>query len=197
MSHQLNTYTCATAEEMIGIVSTAAREGEGGLKAALEALPVPVYLTDADGWVTFSNRACNDFAGRVPVPGQDRWCISWRLYTEQGVPLPHDQCPLAQTIRDRREVRGVIAVAERPDGSRVLFTPYPSPLLDDAGRLIGAVNILIDVTDERQAASLKAQAIRCRRLAQSVSDSRTVNTLLGMAAEYEEKARALQPLVDA
>ena len=96
-------------------------------------------------------------------------------------------------IREQREIRGVVAFAERPDGSRVMFTPYPTLIRDNSGRLVGAVNLLIDVTDERQSASLKAQAQRCRRLAQSVTDSRTVSTLLGMATEYEDKARALQP----
>ena len=88
-------------------------------------------------------------------------------------------------------MRDVIAVAERPDGTKVIFAPYPTPLLDAAGTVIGAVNILIDVTDERQAGELRAQAIRCRRLARSMTDQRTLDTLLLMAGEYEEKARSL------
>ncbi|HET9427033.1 MAG TPA: PAS domain-containing protein [Allosphingosinicella sp.] len=178
---------------MIRLASAALVKGEHALRNAIETLPAPIYLTDADGWITFFNRACIDFAGRTPVPGEDRWCVTWRLYTEKGAPLPHDHCPMAVAIKEQREIRGCIALAERPDGSRVMFTPYPTLIRDDEGRLIGAVNILIDVTDERQSASLKAQASRCRRLAQSVSDARTVSTLLGMAAEFDEKARSLHP----
>ena len=178
---------------MIRFAAAAAAEGDRALQDAIETLPAPIYLTDADCWVTFFNRACVDFAGRTPVAGQDRWCVTWRLYTEKGAPLPHDCCPMAMAIREQREIRGVVAFAERPDGSRVMFTPYPTLIRDNSGRLVGAVNLLIDVTDERQSASLKAQAQRCRRLAQSVTDSRTVSTLLGMATEYEDKARALQP----
>ena len=59
------------------------------------------------------------------------------------------------------------------------------------GDIAGAVNILIDVTDHRQAGALKAQAMRCRRLAQSLTDQRAVDTLLLMAAEYDDKAGAL------
>lgn len=184
-------------DDMIRLASAALAAGDAHLQNAIESMPVPIYVTDADGWVTFFNRACIDFAGRTPIPGQDRWCVTWRLYTEQGAPLAHEQCPMAVAIIEDRAIRGVIALAERPDGSRVMFTPYPTPIHDDSGRLIGAVNLLVDVTDERQSASLKTQALRCRRLAQSVSDSRTVTTLLGMAAEYEEKARALQPCIPA
>jgi PAS domain-containing protein len=43
------------------------------------------------------------------------------------------------------------AVAERPDGTRVHFIPYPTPLYDASGTLIGAVNMLIDISDRRRA----------------------------------------------
>lgn len=169
----------------------AARLGESELQRALADEPAPIYVTGADGVVTFFNEACIDFAGRTPVPGEDRWCVTWRLYSESGVPLPHDQCPMAVAVRERRPVRGVTAVAERPDGSRVVFTPFPTPIYDSDSAFIGAVNILIDVTDERQAGALRAQAARCRRLAHSVTDVRTVETLMTMASEYDDEARGL------
>jgi PAS domain S-box-containing protein len=43
------------------------------------------------------------------------------------------------------------AVAERPDGTRVPFLAYPTPLWDDAGTLTGAVNTLIDITERKEA----------------------------------------------
>jgi len=183
--------SCATPDELADLTVAAVRDGADGLQAMLDDLPAPIYLTDVDGWVTFFNRACVDFAGRTPVPGQDRWCVTWRLYTEGGAFLPHECCPTAEALRDRRPVRGAIAVAERPDGSRVMFMPHPSPITDSDGTLVGAVSILIDVTDRRQAAALKAQASRCRRLAQALTDRRTVKTLTLMAKDYEDKAREL------
>ena len=79
-------------------------------------------------------------------------------------------------------MRGAVALAERPDGTRVMFTPYPTPLIDEDGDIAGAVNILIDVTDHRQAGALRAQAMRCRRLALSLTDQQAIDTLLLMAA---------------
>lgn len=180
----------ATPEAIAGEVARAHGQPDR-LQALLDAQPMPIYLTDADGWVTYFNRACTDFAGRTPQPGQDRWCVTWRLHSESGAYLPHEECPMAVALRERRKVRGVVAAAERPDGTRVLFTPFPTPIVDDDGELAGAVNILIDITDQRQASALKAQAQRCRRLAQSVSDARTVETLHLMAADYDEKAESL------
>ena len=65
------------------------------------------------------------------------------------------------------------------------------PIGED-GQMVGAVNILIDVTDRRQAGALRAQAMRCRRLAQSLTDQQAVNTLLLMASEYDAKAETLR-----
>ena len=106
----------------------------------LDALPVAIYTTDAAGRITFYNQAAADLAGRRPELGKDEWCVTWRLYWPDGTPMRHEQCPMAVAIREDREVRGERAVAERPDGGRVPFMPYPTPLRDEAGRVVGAVN---------------------------------------------------------
>jgi hypothetical protein len=64
-------------------------------------------------------------------------------------------------------------------------------VLGEGGELLGAVNMLIDVTDSRQAEFLRSQARRCRRLAASVGDTQTAETLNLMAEEYDDKARLL------
>ncbi len=181
----------ATPDEMLSAALQAVRNGEESTRELLDRLPAPVYTTDAEGRITYFNSACIDFAGRTPEVGRDSWCVTWKLYTEDGAFLPHDQCPMAVAIKEKKAVRGVSAVAERPDGSRVTFCPYPTPLLDEHGEVIGAVNMLIDVTDRKQAKHLRSQAIRCRRLASSVNDPQTINTLTAMAAEFEEQALAL------
>jgi PAS domain S-box-containing protein len=116
----------------------------------LQALPAAIYTTDASGRVTFFNQACIDFAGRVPKIG-DMWCVSWKLFHPDGSPLSHEDCPMAIALRENRPVRNMEAIAERPDGSRICFMPYPTPLRDAAGRLIGAVNMLVDITMRKQA----------------------------------------------
>jgi PAS domain-containing protein len=111
----------------------------------MEALPVAVYATDAAGRITFYNGAAATLWGRHPVLGKDRWCGSWRMYLPDGTPLPHDCCPMAVAIKERRAVRNVAAVAERPDGTRVPFMPFATPLQDASGTLTGAVNVLVEI----------------------------------------------------
>jgi PAS domain S-box-containing protein len=83
--------------------------------------------------------------------GQDRWCVTWRLYWPDGTWLPHDQCPMAIALKENRPVRGVEAVAERPDGTRIAFMPFPTPLHDTSGVLVGGVNMLLDITQRQRA----------------------------------------------
>ena len=168
-----------------------ALNGTGSHPSVLDQLPVPVYVTDAEGAVTYWNRACVEFAGREPELGKDRWCVTWQLYTMTGEPLPHDQCPMAEAIRQRRPIREAVAIAERPDGTRRAFTPYPTPLFAADGTLRGAVNVLIDVTDEQNEA-LAEQAGRCRRLADAMYDRHTSTVLGEMARRYERTAADLR-----
>ncbi len=123
----------------------------------LEALPAAIYTTGTCGCVTFYNQVAVGMWGGCPELGSDRWCGSWRLYWPDGRPLPHDQCAVA--LRENRPVRGVEAVLERPDGTRIPFIPYPTPLRDASGAVVGAVNMLVDITprkqvEERELASL-------------------------------------------
>jgi len=124
----------------------------GDIKPAqiLDALPVAVYATDAEGRVTYFNQAAADLWGCEPALGRTHWCGSFKLFWPDGTPLPHDECPMAIALKTRKPVRGVEAVAERPDGKRVPFAPYPTPLFDSSGTLIGAVNMLIDISDRKK-----------------------------------------------
>ena len=119
--------------------------------AILQSLPVAVYTTDAAGRITFYNEAAAQLWGMRPELGKSEFCGTWKMYWPDGTPLPHDQCPMALTLKEKRPIRGMEAIAERPDGTRVWFIPYPSPLFDASGTLIGAVNTLVDITQRHQA----------------------------------------------
>ena len=182
--------SAANPEDMILTALAVLETGHDELLAALDEINAPLYVTDAEGVITYYTPACIAFAGRTPEVRSDRWCVTWKLFTRAGEFLPHDQCPMATALKERRAIRGLTAVAERPDGTRVVFMPYPTPILKD-GRLLGAVNILVDITDASHAQELWIQADKARRLARTVLDPGTADTLERLAEEYEMKARAL------
>jgi PAS domain S-box-containing protein len=127
------------------------RESEQRLQDLLAAVPAAIYTTDAEGRITYFNDAAVDLAGRTPTLGSDEWCVTWKLYNPDGTPLPHDQCPMAIALREGRPIRNAEAVAERPDGTRVPFIPFPTPLRDASGKVVGAINMLVDISERRQA----------------------------------------------
>jgi PAS domain S-box-containing protein len=117
----------------------------------VEALPVAIYTTDAEGRLTYFNAAAAKLSGRVPELGTDRWCIAWKMFLPDGTPLPHDQCPMAIALKGGEVPTGIECIAERPDGTRFWFTPCPAVLRDAEGRISGGIDLLVDITDRKNA----------------------------------------------
>jgi PAS domain S-box-containing protein len=156
----------------------------------LNALPGAIYTTDAAGRITFFNQAAVDFSGRVPEIGSDHWCVTWRLYWPDGRPMAHDECPMAKALKEDRPIRGGEAIAERPDGKRVPFMAYPTPLHDASGKLVGAVNMLVDLTSHKE--SEEAQRRLNEMLEQRVeARTRDLTEALTQLRESERRFRLL------
>ena len=151
----------------------------------LDALPVAVYTTDAQGRITYYNQAAEDLWGHRPKIGSDQWCGSWRLFWPDGRLLPHDECPMAVTLKEGHPVRGVEAIAERPDGTRVPFLPYPTPLRDATGQLVGAINLLVDLTERRRA---EVELAQLAAIVASSDDAIISKTLEGRVTSWNEGA---------
>lgn len=117
----------------------------------LQALPAAIYVTDAAGRITFYNEAAAELWGERPELGKGEFSNSWKLLSPDGTALPHDQRPIALALKNRQPSAGIEAIAERTDGTRILFLAYPTPLFDQSGAITGAVNMLVDITERRRA----------------------------------------------
>jgi PAS domain S-box-containing protein len=154
----------------------------------LDALPCAIYTTDSAGRITYFNRAAAELWGIEPEIGKSEYCGSWRLYWPDGRPLPHDQCPMAIALKEKRPNRGMEAVAERPDGIRVPFIAFPTPLYDIAGEMTGAVNMLVDITD-RKRAEIASQ--RLVAIVESSDDAIVSKDLNGIITSWNAGAERL------
>ena len=172
------------------------RDSERRLQDLIAAIPAAIYTTDAQGRVTYYNEAAVEMAGRTPVIGSDEWWVTWKLFRPDGTPLPHDECPMAIALKEGRPVRGAEAVAERPDGTRVPFIPYPTPLRDAAGNVVGAINMLVDVSERKQAET--QQRILLNELNHRVKNNmQMLQSLLYSSAKQTKSAEAKQVLAEA
>jgi len=131
------------AEEMV-------RESERRFREMIDALPAAVFTTDAQGGITHFNPACIELCGRVPKRGTDHWCISWKLYNAEGAPIEHDECPMAIAFKEGRSIGPTEMIVERPDGLRIWVTTYPALLRNAEKRIVGGINILVDISERKR-----------------------------------------------
>jgi PAS domain S-box-containing protein len=159
----------------------ALRERERRFRELLDALPAAVYTTDALGRLTYYNEAAVALWGHRPTLGSSEWCGSWKLFWADGMPLAHADCPMAIALKEDRPVQGMEAACDRPDGTRVPFIPYPTPLHDETGQLVGAVNMLIDITERKR--TEEQQSLLVRELHHRVKNTlATVQAIVGSTA---------------
>lgn len=158
----------------------------------IDAIDVPVYITDAEGRVVHYNEAAVRLWGRRPEVGTDKWGGALPLFYPGGQPMPHDASPMAIALRDDRKVRGQAVMLQRRDGTRLTFMPMPTPLHDATGELIGAVNVLVDVSEHTQAEAARMREVRqdlARRLLEEQAVSQ-VSALLRTALDLQTVCEA-------
>ena len=127
-------------------------------KQVVSNLPVAVYTTDAEGRLTLYNETAAELWGRYPIIGKDLWCGSYKIFRPDGSEMRLDEAPMWITLKTGEPVRGQEIIVERPDGQRRNILPYPTPIRDIHGKITGAVNMLLDVT-ERNLAQLVTQRL--------------------------------------
>jgi PAS domain S-box-containing protein len=172
------------------------RDSERQLQELIAAIPAAIYTTDAQGNITYYNQAAAELAGRPPTIGSDEWCVTWKLYHPNGAPLPYDQCPMAIALKEGRAIRNAELVAERPDGTRVPFIPYPTPLRDAAGKVIGAINMLVDISERKHAET--QQRVLLNELNHRVKNNmQMLQILLEAGAQRAESSEAREVLEEA
>src|SRR5215475_12972743 len=147
----------------------ALKEGRDRFRRLLGALPAAVHTTDTSGRITYCNKAAVEMWGLSPELGKDKCSDLGRLYYPDGTLMPVDLCPTKLCLTEGRAIPGREALFERPDGRRVPIMPYPAPLLDESGAVVGVISMKLDITERKKAeaalADRNAQLALARKVA--------------------------------
>lgn len=136
-------------------------------QTAFESLAEPVWVMDADCRIQRCNRAAQRFLGNHLV-GRHCWEIAHG--TQKRIP----ECPFSIMCRT-----GYREAADLPVGKR-WFNCTVDPLFDASGKIAGALHVLWDVTDRRQAerSLQKAKTTLERRVVERTAELEKANQLL-------------------
>ena len=125
-------------------------QSERAYRQLVDSLPVAVYTTDTSGRVTLFNEAAVALWGQPP-DALNLYSNPMRLLDLEGREIPVAQRPTARVLAENRGILGAEYVLERADATRRHVLAYPHPIRSEDGTLTGAVSLILDVTELRQA----------------------------------------------
>ncbi len=116
----------------------------------IQHLPQAVYTCDENGYIQSYNKASVTLWGREPQAGKEKWCGSQKLFYADGSHIPHENSPMALTIRQKRTYEAAEVILQQYSGEQRSIIMHVAPLFDNDGKLSGAVNMMMDVTEKKR-----------------------------------------------
>ena len=156
----------------------------------LDALPAAAYACDAEGLITYFNQRAADLWGREPKLNEptEHFCGSIRLFSPDGDPIEHNECWMALAVQEDRAYDDLDIVIQRPDGSRVFGVAHAHPLHDESGVLIGAVNVVVDVSERKRGEEAQGRLVA---IVESADDAIIGKDLNGVITDWNSGAERL------
>lgn len=114
-----------------------------------ESIPVGVYSCDKDGYINFYNPVAVKLWGYTPDITNEkiRYCACKKIWLADGTLITPENSPMAEAVRNGKAFRNIEAIIEKPDGTKFHASINIDPLFDKDGAIIGAVNVIQDISD--------------------------------------------------
>ncbi|MDB5147811.1 MAG: domain S-box protein [Mucilaginibacter sp.] len=154
----------------------------------LEDLPVAVYTCDKDGYIISFNKAAAKLWGKTPEANKDRWHVNWEIFNVDGVPLKPEEAPMGRVLKYGKAVKQQEILIKRPNGNTSYILSNPKPLFNENGELTGAVNTLIDITEQKNAETKQGMLAS---IIESSEDAIVSKNLNGIITSWNEAAQRL------
>lgn len=155
-------------------------------------LPQAVYTCDKNGYIQAYNKAAAALWGREPLLSKEKWCGSQKLFYADGTQLLPEDSPMALTIKQKKALNHAEIIIQQPNGNRRLVIMHTAPLLNDEGQLNGAINTLVDITEEKNNEALAAfNEDKYKTLVEQASEAIFIADTNGNLLEVNEQASVM------
>jgi PAS domain S-box-containing protein len=131
---------------------------EDWLPQLVEALPVGVFILDADGVAVYSNALARSLLGKQITDGEraenlrDRYSV---FIAGTNIPYPTSRMPIVRALHGERVSVDDMEVDR--DGMRVSLEVTATPIFDEEHRVAFAVAVFQDITPRRIEQALRAK----------------------------------------
>jgi PAS domain S-box-containing protein len=98
--------------------------------------------------------------GRTPNrdDAEENFCGAFKIYDVDGQLVNFACSAMAEVLRSGQPQLNREAIIKRPDGSQVRVLANIEPLRDEQGKLVGAVDVFHDISDQNQSAAVKQES---------------------------------------
>jgi PAS domain S-box-containing protein len=135
-------------------LASVAQRRAAELEATVESIVDAVFVCDAEGNIVRSNAVGMALLGRRPgeaLGALADYLRALELRSIDGHPLPVDDLAITRALRHGEVVRGREETGTQPGtGNRIDLYVSAAPLHDEAGAIVGAVEVATDITGLRQ-----------------------------------------------
>jgi len=169
----------------------ALRRSEERYRTLFDFVPIAVYTCDANGVIREYNKRAVELWGQEPGKNGEtpKFCGSYKIFHPDGRSMPHEKSPMARALRGGKlTAKDLEIVVERPNGERRNVIPSPLVLLDDRGKIRGAINSLYDITERKHD---EADALRLASVVQSSHDAIVAKDLNGIITDWNQSAERI------
>jgi PAS domain S-box-containing protein len=140
------------AKDLLSPINAASLRELLGASNLLDLLPLAIYVCDASGMIINYNQKAVALWGRAPRKGdsEERFCGAFKLYTLDGIPIPHNETMVAACLKDGLPREDKEIEIERPDLTRSTIRVNIVPIKDEEDQVVGVINCFYDITKQKK-----------------------------------------------
>jgi PAS domain S-box-containing protein len=156
----------------------AMRDSEERLRAVLLQIPAAIFIVEApDGRMTFKSRLLDEVLGEpdTDLPRAKATLRGWAVHADGR---PYDLCdyPSRRALFHGETVRAEPMAFRRGDGALIDLEMHAGPVRNEAGEIVAAVAVALDVTERRLAEARQAFLFKLQDSLRCLSEPREILT---------------------